>query len=261
MIVCVWWGVLHVAFFDFLRRKKVPPVAPKAAPIRMPYVAPAMPKSRSDAVTDSLAPPEPVSSAAVAADPVAAHVAPTALVPPERAAEQPPVPTAVAAEETDHEGPERRDRIRRKPKPGTRVLVIDDSPTIVALLKRMLQQNGLSVLEAFDAESGIEIARREVPDMIFLDIVLPGMDGFRALRTLRRDPITKDLPIIMISGNAQATEQFYVQRIGADDFMKKPFSRAEVFNRVEALLDEDGIPRHTAKPGTRAEAAEAAANS
>ncbi|MEO6104704.1 MAG: response regulator, partial [Pseudoxanthomonas sp.] len=79
----------------------------------------------------------------------------------------------------------------------------------------------------------------------------------RALRTLRRDPITKELPIIMISGNAQATEQFYVQRIGADDFMKKPFSRAEVFKRIEALLDDDGIPRHSIKPGTRAEAAEA----
>jgi DNA-binding response OmpR family regulator len=162
-------------------------------------------------------------------------------------------------EEPDHDGPERRDRTRRKARSGTRVLVIDDSPTIVALLKRMLQQNQLEVLEAFDAESGIEVARREVPDLIFLDIVLPGMDGFRALRMLRRDPITKHLPIIMISGNAQATEQFYVQRIGADDFMKKPFSRAEVFNRVEALLDEQGIPRHTVKPGTRAEAAEAAA--
>lgn len=170
-----------------------------------------------------------------------------------------PEATAASAD-PGHDGPERRERVRRKVRPGTRVLVIDDSPTIVALLKRMLLQNGLDVLEAFDAESGIEIARREAPDLIFLDIVLPGMDGFRALRTLRRDPITKELPIIMISGNAQATEQFYVQRIGADDFMKKPFSRAEVFDRVEALLDEDGIPRHTAKPGTRAEAAEAAAH-
>lgn len=155
----------------------------------------------------------------------------------------------------DHEGPERRGRVRRTARSGTRVLVIDDSPTIVALLKRMLQQNQFEVLEAFDAESGIEIARREVPGLIFLDIVLPGMDGFNALRTLRRDPATKHVPIIMISGNAQATEQFYVQRIGADDFMKKPFSRAEVFNRIEALLDADDIPRHGSKPGTRAEAA------
>ncbi len=161
----------------------------------------------------------------------------------------------------DHDGPERRGRVRRGARAGTTVLVIDDSPTIVALLKRMLQQNQFEVLEAFDAESGIEIARREVPGLIFLDIVLPGMDGFNALRTLRRDPATKHVPIIMISGNAQATEQFYVQRIGADDFMKKPFSRAEVFNRIEALLDADDIPRHGNKPGTRAEAAAAAGES
>ncbi|RZA22117.1 MAG: response regulator [Lysobacteraceae bacterium] len=121
-------------------------------------------------------------------------------------------------------------------------------------MKRMLQQNQYQVLEAFDAETGIEAARREVPDLIFLDIVLPGMDGFSALRTLRRDPVTKDVPIIMISGNAQATEQFYVQRIGADDFMKKPFSRAEVFDRIEALLDDDCIPRHQRR-GARQEAA------
>ena len=158
----------------------------------------------------------------------------------------------------EHDGPERRGRVRRNARPGTRILVIDDSATIVALLRRMLQQNQFEVLEAFHAESGIEIARREVPGLIFLDIVLPGMDGFNALRTLRRDPATRHVPIIMISGNAQATEQFYVQRIGADDFMKKPFSRAEVFNRIEALLDEDDIPRHGSKPGTRAEAAAAA---
>nr|WP_240126285.1 response regulator [Thermomonas alba] len=150
-----------------------------------------------------------------------------------------------------HAGPERRERDRRNARPGTRILVIDDSPTIVALLKRMLQQNHYEVLVAYDGESGLEIARREVPDLIFLDIVLPGIDGFSALRTLRRDPQTKDVPIIMMSGNAQATEQFYVQRIGADDFMKKPFSRPEVFSRIEALLDESGIPRHLPRGSTR----------
>ena len=60
---------------------------------------------------------------------------------------------------------------------------------------------------------------------------------------------------------SDCAEQFYVQRIGADDFMKKPFSRAEVFNRIEALLDADDIPRHGSKPGTRAEAAAAAGES
>jgi twitching motility two-component system response regulator PilH len=164
-----------------------------------------------------------------------------------------PAPADAPPEADQHGGPDRRERDRRNARPGTRVLVIDDSPTIVALLKRMLQQNHFDVLVAYDGESGLEIARREQPDLVFLDIVLPGIDGFSALRKLRRDPVTKDIPIIMISGNAQATEQFYVQRIGADDFMKKPFSRAEVFNRIEQLLDEGGIPRHlnrAASPAT-----------
>ncbi|QNU16581.1 response regulator [Thermomonas sp. XSG] len=142
---------------------------------------------------------------------------------------------------------ERRERERRNARPGTRILVVDDSPTIVALLKRMLVQNHFEVLVAYDGESALEIARRERPDLIFLDIVLPGIDGFSALRKLRRDEATRDVPIIMISGNAQATEQFYVQRIGADDFMKKPFSRAEVFSRIEHLLDEQGVPRHASR--------------
>nr|WP_275672699.1 response regulator [Thermomonas flagellata] len=167
-------------------------------------------------------------------------------------------PVAAAPDPGDgHDGPERRQKPRRNARPGTRMLVIDDSPTIVALLKRMLQQNQYAVLEAGDAESGIELARREVPDLIFLDIVLPGMDGFNALRALRRDERTRHIPIIMISGNAAATEQFYVQRIGADDFMKKPFSRAEVFSRIEALLDADDVPRHQARPRTRAQDAAA----
>lgn len=205
-----------MALFDFFKRKPQPAPVPKPAPAAAPVQARA---------------------------PAAPVEAPT----PAETHDFLPDQTAPALPE--HDGPERRGRTRRNARAGSRMLVIDDSPTIVALIKRMLQQNQYQVLEAFDAESGIEIARREVPDLIFLDIVLPGMDGFNALRTLRRDPATKDVPIIMISGNAQATEQFYVQRIGADDFMKKPFSRAEVFNRIEALLDEDGIPRHQRRGG------------
>ncbi|MGH8029465.1 MAG: response regulator [Arenimonas sp.] len=138
---------------------------------------------------------------------------------------------------------DRRKQSRVNAQGGTRILVIDDSPTIVTLLKRMLQQNDYATLEAFDAETGLQMAFNELPDLIFLDIVLPGMDGFSALRALRRDPRTRSIPVVMISGNEQATEQFYVQRIGADDFMKKPFSRPEVFSRIERLLDPERVPR------------------
>jgi DNA-binding response OmpR family regulator len=138
--------------------------------------------------------------------------------------------------------PDRRGKERINAIAGTKVLVIDDSATIVALMSRMLKQNDYTVLEAEDAEKGLEIAFRDNPAIIFLDIVLPGMSGFTALRHLRQDIRTKNIPIIMISGNEQATEQFYVQRIGADDFMKKPFSRAELFTRIHKLLDKDLIP-------------------
>lgn len=235
-----------MAFFDLFKRK--PAAKPASKPLILP---PGLVPNQAPVPVPAPAAREPANPA-----PVETPVQAPIEVPAEVVSEA--VPAIPPPAEPNHEGPERRERNRRHARPGTRVLVIDDSPTIVALLKRMLQQNQLEVLEAFDAESGIEIARREVPDLIFLDIVLPGMDGFNALRTLRRDPITKHLPIIMISGNAQATEQFYVQRIGADDFMKKPFSRAEVFMRIEALLDADNIPRHGSKPGTRA-AADAAA--
>jgi twitching motility two-component system response regulator PilH len=145
-------------------------------------------------------------------------------------------------------GSERREKPRVNAKEGTRMLIVDDSPTIVAMLRKFLQQNGYQTLEAGDAETGIEVARAERPDMIFLDIVLPGMNGFAALRQLRRDPVTREIPIIMISGNEQATEQFYAQRIGADDFMKKPFSRSEVFARIERLLDAEQMPKRPAPP-------------
>lgn len=138
---------------------------------------------------------------------------------------------------------ERRERSRANARQGTRVLIIDDSPTIVALLRKFLQQNGYVIFDAGDAERGMELARTELPDLMFLDIVLPGMSGFAALRALRRDPHTAHIPVVMISGDEQATQQFYAQRIGADDFMKKPFSREEVFTRIEHLLDAEHVPK------------------
>ena len=155
-----------------------------------------------------------------------------------------PVPEAVIGVVPEPEQQrDRRQRQRINARPGTRALVIDDSPTILAVFRKTLGSAGFEVLEAATAEEGIEIARNQHPDLIFLDIVLPGMNGFAALRTMRKDQLTWQIPIIMISGNEQATEQFYAERIGADDFMKKPFSRYEIFARIEHLLDEDRCPR------------------
>jgi len=178
------------------------------------------------------------------------HDSKPALVPePVASPDAPAGDVAAGVAVTGPTGAERRVKPRVNAKPGTRVLIIDDSATIVALLRRMMKQNGYETFEAGDAGAGIDIARTVQPGLVFLDNVLPGMNGFEALRRLRRDPLTRDVPIIMISGNEQATEQFYAHRIGADDFMKKPFSRAEVFARIERLLDADLVPR---RPTTHA---------
>lgn len=156
--------------------------------------------------------------------------------------------------ELPHE--ERRSKPRINAREGTRVLVIDDSATVLAMFRKVLRSAGYVVLEAADAETGLETARAEKPELIFLDIVLPGMNGFAALRHLRRDPQTQAIPVIMISGNEQATEQFFGARIGADDFMKKPFSRQEVFARIEHLLDAELVPRRPEQAFKAAESSE-----
>ncbi len=149
--------------------------------------------------------------------------------------------------------PERRQRPRVQAPAGACVLVVDDSPTIRAVLAKMLIQDGYSVLRAEDGEKALELARAERPALIFLDIVLPGTNGFMVLRALRHDERTRDIPIVMISGNVQATEQFYVQRFGADDFMKKPFGRAEVFDRIRRLVETGRLRPRGGEP-TSAEA-------
>lgn len=132
--------------------------------------------------------------------------------------------------------------VRHRTVPGTRVLVVDDSPTICAVLGRMLEQDGYAVHKVADGEQAIELAVAGQPGLIFLDIVLPGVNGFAVLRALRHAPQTAHIPIVMMSGNPQATEQFYVQRFGADDFIKKPFGRAAVQASIDTLVRAGRLP-------------------
>jgi len=137
---------------------------------------------------------------------------------------------------------DRRRRRRMHAREGIKVLIVDDSRTVVAALSHMLVQNGYEAIGAESAEKALEMIDERRPDLIFLDIVLPGMSGFTALRKFRRNPVTEKVPVIMISGNPQAVEEFYLKRIGADDFMKKPFGRAEVFSRIARLVREGELP-------------------
>jgi twitching motility two-component system response regulator PilH len=155
--------------------------------------------------------------------------------------------TPDSGEETAADAPvvqaERRRNSRRNARPGTRALIADDSPTVVSALKKILQSAGFVTMEAANSNMALSLARGGIPDIIFLDIVLPGDNGFSVLRSLRKDPSTAHIPVIMMSGNERATELFFGRRTGADDFMKKPFSRHEVFARIERLLDDELVPR------------------
>ena len=150
-----------------------------------------------------------------------------------------------AAQASQHE---QRRRRRVNANPGTRVLIIDESAAVVGGLRRMMRQNQLDPIEALGGKRGLELAFSAQPELIFLAVVMREMSGFNVLRALRRDERTREVPVIMMGGNAQAIESAYVQRMGADDVMTKPFSRADVFLRIERLLDPTLVPRRATAP-------------
>ncbi len=141
---------------------------------------------------------------------------------------------------------ERRRRPRVDAPKGTKILVIDDALTIRRTLEHMLSQSGYRVSLAEDATTGLEMADQHGPDLIILDIVLPDLSGFRTLRRLRRDAGTRHIPVIMISGNSGAIEKFFLQRVGADDFIQKPFGRLEVFSAIERLVRAGTLSKRAA---------------
>ena len=126
------------------------------------------------------------------------------------------------------------------------VLVVDDDPGARLLAGTALELAGFRVIAAADGASALTRFREHAADCVVLDVVMPGMNGFSVLRKLRHDPLTANVPIIMISGNQQATEQFYLQRCGADDFMKKPFGRDEVCERIGQLVACGRLPARDA---------------
>jgi two-component system alkaline phosphatase synthesis response regulator PhoP len=113
------------------------------------------------------------------------------------------------------------------------ILVIDDEPKIVRLAQDYLEKNGFRVLTAGDGQSALTIARREKPDLVILDLMLPQIDGREVCRILRRE---SDVPIIMLTALSEEIDQVTGLEIGADDYITKPFSIRALVARVRALL-------------------------
>lgn len=118
----------------------------------------------------------------------------------------------------------------------TRILVVDDSPTETHVLKTMLEKHGYQVYVAADGDQGMIKARTEQPDLILMDIVMPGVNGFQATRKLSKDPATASIPIVMISTKDQDTDRIWAKRQGALDYITKPVTEAELLAKISAVL-------------------------
>ncbi len=114
-----------------------------------------------------------------------------------------------------------------------KVLIIDDEPRIAQGVSRYFKNSGFETLTASDGLTGLELARRESPDLIILDLRLPEMDGLDVCRTLRRE---SDVPIIMLTARADETDKLIGLELGADDYVTKPFSPRELVARARAVL-------------------------
>ena len=115
-----------------------------------------------------------------------------------------------------------------------RVLVVEDNDTLAFGLRNNLEIEGYAVDVASDGPSGLAAARREPPDLIVLDLMLPGMDGYRVLRQLRDDGLT--MPVLILTAKGEEADKVLGFRLGADDYVTKPFGVLELLARIEALL-------------------------
>ncbi|MFN5963171.1 MAG: response regulator [Verrucomicrobiota bacterium] len=116
------------------------------------------------------------------------------------------------------------------------VLVVDDETDILELVAFNLERQQYKVLTAGDGISAVKIAREKIPDLIVLDVMLPGLDGFGVYRELRADPRTGGIPVLMLTAKGEINDRIAGLELGADDYVTKPFSPRELLLRVKALL-------------------------
>lgn len=116
------------------------------------------------------------------------------------------------------------------------ILIVDDSPTEVLHMKRALEKGGFRIEAAASGEEAVRKAREMLPDLILMDIVMPGMDGFRATRALSSDPSTRRIPVIMVTSKETESDKVWGMRQGAVDYLVKPVSPAQLLEKAQAAL-------------------------
>ena len=109
-----------------------------------------------------------------------------------------------------------------------RILIVDDSPSQLMGIRRIVEKLGHDALTAEDGAAGVEAAKREIPDLILMDVVMPNLNGFQATRSIARDSTTKHIPVILVTTKDQDTDRVWGMRQGAKAYITKPFSESEL---------------------------------
>ena len=119
-----------------------------------------------------------------------------------------------------------------------RVLIVDDSPAETKKLSDILKKNGHDVLKADNGADGVALCRDQQPDVVLMDIVMPGLNGFQATRQLNRDPGTQHIPVIIVTTKDQETDKVWGKRQGARDYLTKPVSESTLLGTISSVLKE-----------------------
>lgn len=123
-----------------------------------------------------------------------------------------------------------------------KILVVDDEPDVSSLLSLLLKSKGYDVITAADGQEALEKARKEGPDLILLDVMLPKLDGYRVARMLKFDEKFSHIPIVMLTAKIQEKDKKIGLEMGADDYVTKPFDTMNLMNRVKEILDKSKKP-------------------
>jgi CheY-like chemotaxis protein len=121
-----------------------------------------------------------------------------------------------------------------------RVLVVDDEPDVLLLCRLNLQQRGHELLEASNGTTALELARERHPEVIVLDLMLPGMNGYEVLESLKQDERTSDIPVLVLTAKSLRADRERSHGLGASGFLTKPFLPSELCEMVESLLPAEG---------------------
>lgn len=117
-----------------------------------------------------------------------------------------------------------------------RILIVDDSPSQLVGMRRTVEKLGHQVVTAEDGAAGVETAKRELPDLILMDVVMPNLNGFQATRTIAKDPKTSHIPIILVTTKDQDTDRVWGLRQGAKAYVTKPIDEAELRRTINEYL-------------------------